>query len=97
MLLVFDIQVLQSGNERLRLETSGCPRDYGSVANGTVCPYSDDVAPQGGAHMASFVHSLGHTAHVEAPAEINAVQHLQGARGEKCARGSNAPALHLST
>lgn len=96
MLLVFDIQVLQSGNERLGLETSGCPCDYRSVADGTVRPYSDHVAPQGGAHVASFVHSLGHAAHVEAPAEINAVQHLQGTRGEKGARGSNAPALLLS-
>lgn len=77
MLLVLHIQVLERGNERLCLEPSGCPRDHGRVTDGTVCAYGHHVAPQGGPRVASLVHSLGHAAHVEPPAEVDAVQHLR--------------------
>lgn len=93
MLLVLDVQVLQRGNEWLCLETTGCPCNHRSVTNGTVCAYGHHIASQGGPHMASLVHSLGHTAHMESAAEVNAVQHLQGTRREKHACGSRTPVL----
>lgn len=77
MLLVLHIQVPKRGNEGLRLEASGCPRHHRRVTDGTVCAYGHHVAPQGGPHVASLVHSLGHAAHMEPPAEVDAVQHLR--------------------
>lgn len=81
MLLVLHVQVLESGHERLRLEASGCPRHHGRVTNGAVGADGHHVASQGGAHVAGLVHSLGHTAQVEPPAEVNAVQHLREPAG----------------
>lgn len=78
MLLVFDVQVFQGRDEGLSLEASGCPSHHWSVADSAVCSDGDNVAPQGGPHMAHLVHSLGHTTYMEPPAEVNAVQDLSG-------------------
>lgn len=45
MLLVFDIQVFQGRDEGLSLEASGCPSHDGGVADSTVCPDGNNVAP----------------------------------------------------
>lgn len=73
MFFVFDVQVLQGCNEGLCLEASSCPSHYWGVADSTVRSNGNNIAPQGGPYMAHFVHSLGHTTHVEPPAEVNAV------------------------
>lgn len=78
MLLVFDVQVFQGRDERLSLEASGCPGHHWGVADSTVCSDGDNVASQGGPHVAHLVHSLGHTTDMEPPAEVNAVQDLPG-------------------
>lgn len=78
MLLVLDVQVLQGGDEGLCLEAPGCPGHHGGVAHSTVGSNGNNVAPQGGAHVAHLVYSLRHTTHVEPPAEVNAVQDLPG-------------------
>lgn len=77
MQLVLDVQVFQGGYEGLSLEAPGRPRGDGRVADGALGADGDDVAPERRAQVSSLVPGLGHAAHVEASAEIDAVQDLQ--------------------
>lgn len=76
--LVLDIQIFERGDERLSLEASGGSRGDRRVADGALCADGDDVAPQRGSKVTRLVSSLSNAAHVEAAAEINAVQNLRG-------------------
>lgn len=62
------------------MEASGSSRGDRRVAYGTVCADGGDVAPQRCSQVTGFISGLSHTAKVEAPAEINAVQDLGDGR-----------------
>lgn len=77
VLLVFDIQVLERGNERLSLEPSGGASGHRGVTYGALCADGSNVASQRCSQLSRLVPGLGHAADVEAAAEINAVQNLR--------------------
>lgn len=79
VLLVFDVQVLECGDERLSLEPSGSAGGHGRVTNGSLCADGGDVASQRRSESTRLVSGLSDAADVEAAAEINAVQNLRGA------------------
>lgn len=78
VLLVFDVQVLECGDEGLRLEPSGSAGGHRCVTYGSFCSNGGDVASQWRSESTRFVSGLSDAAHVEAAAEINAVQNLRG-------------------
>lgn len=86
MLLVLDVQVFQGGHEGLSLKAPGRSRGDGGVADGALGADGDDVAPERRAQVPRLVSGLGYAAHVEAPAEINAVQDLRGRGGGEAVR-----------
>ena len=77
VLLVLHVQILERGDEGLGLEAAGSPCGDGGVADGAVGADGEDVAPQRGARVSRPVPRLRHTAHVDAAAEVDAVQHLE--------------------
>ena len=95
MLLVFDVQVLQGGDEGLSLKASCGSCGNRGVADGALGADGCDVAAEGRAQVTRLVTGLGHTAHMKPPAEVDTVQHLmgggrereKGGRGEKGERG----------
>jgi len=75
VLLVLDVQVLERGDEGLGLEAPGGPRGDGRVADGALRADGGHVAPQRRAQVTRLVPGLSHAAHLEAAAEVDAVQH----------------------
>lgn len=78
--LVLDVQVFERSDEGLSLEPSGGSCGNRRVADGALCANGGDVAPQWRSKVARLVPGLGHTADVEAAAEINTVQDLRQQR-----------------
>lgn len=83
MQLVLDVQVFQGGHKGLSLEAPGRPRGDGRVADGALSADGDDVAPERRSQVSRLVPGLGHAAHVEAPAEIDAVEDLRQPKEKK--------------
>lgn len=79
VLLVLDVQVLECGDERLSLESSGSAGGHRRVTYGSLRADGGDVAPQRRSESTRLVSGLSDAADVEAAAKINAVQNLRGA------------------